>query len=60
MPLTYVDECKQAGTIDGDNLCFTEDAFLGLRKKYSRYTISATYEVGDEPISGCCDRADQY
>lgn len=61
LPVSYLDDCRAAATIRPDKTwCFPEADFIRIRKKYRGYASSVTNEIPDGPISGCCDRADQY
>lgn len=61
MPLAYLDECKSVATVKSGQWCFEVEAFNAIRRKYRGYAVSESDQFRKgEPISGCCDRADQY
>jgi len=63
LPVSYLDDCTKVAIIRPDDgaWCFDEKDFYAIRKQYNKYARSEVdvYVLG-EPISGCCDRADQY
>jgi hypothetical protein len=63
LPVSYLHECRVVAQIRSEDgfWCFTVRDYQALRRKYAKYAISSSHEheVG-EPISGCCDRADQF
>jgi hypothetical protein len=61
MPVAYLDDCRTAAAVWTDEMaCFAPANYFRIRKKYRGFSPSvATHQKG-EPISGCCDRADQF
>jgi len=63
LPVGYLKECEAVAdtqTHEGYWRFELKDYFR-IKKKYARYTKTEAHahEEG-QPISGCCDRADQY
>lgn len=61
LPIGYLAECQASAKVVGGQWCFEHSAFFRIRDKYKGFAPSSS-ETRDEgvPISGCCDRADQY
>jgi hypothetical protein len=61
LPVAYLADCRAVAVIEGDNWCFAPKDYLAIRGKYRGFAVSQVDGHGrGEPISGCCDRADQY
>jgi hypothetical protein len=63
MPIAYLADCQAAATIrtEDGHWCFAPEDFFRIRRQYRGYATSEADPFREgEPISGCCDRADQY
>ncbi len=62
MPISYLEDCRVLARIrpEDGQWCFSPSNYTAIHRKYSKYQLSTTAEHDiREPISGCCDRADQ-
>lgn len=60
LPVSYLEDCRAYAQISPEGWCFDPQNYSAIRKKYRGFTLSASHQDPGQPISGCCDRADQY
>ena len=62
LPLNYLEECRKLAKIDPatKDWTFEDRDWIALRFKFRGFVSSIANQAYDVPISGCCDRADQY
>lgn len=61
MPVGYLAECERLAAVRGSREWHFHTAdYLRIKQKYRRFVRSESDRLQDGPISGCCDRADQY
>lgn len=57
----YLERCRElSAKNESGEWCFLEDDYQTIASEFPIRTRSEMNKITDGPISGCCDRADQF